>query len=178
MSDELFDPASYYVPGEPRRPVTALKAIHDRGAEMLARFLPEGATAVYRARAAKVWPGTWEQQVTVRVRTAGHRVAAEWKGLQHGDIDFLAYGILESPDAGAELLTYAILHGPELAEDITRRPGCLVQTAPGKGVLHHAPGGAEFYVVDLRHLRPETCYRATLRVGSDPAPLVEQDALW
>lgn len=108
-------------------------------------------------------------EVTIRYTTPGHRLARDWKILACGEADVLATGWVGTTPTGDPVLHHLIvLDAAYLTEDVLDRPGCLVP-ASRSSVLHHAPGGAEFLVVDARRVRRETV-KFTRGIVLDPSP--------
>lgn len=146
----LFDYTELAEPHLARRPITELNAIHKRGVELL-RPYTDDPEAIIRVRAADTvgWDDVERRhQVTVRRLTPSGNMSNEWLGLTDGHIRHLVYGWLN----GDTIEQVLVLDGQRLIEDIVDRPGCLVPPLAGKGILHHAPGGAGFLVVDVRRI--------------------------
>lgn len=125
----------------------------------------------------------WIAQATVRRYTASGRTAREWLAFERG-LEWYGYAWVYETEP-ATLGAMVVLNAFQLLEDIQTRPGCLVRPSTGRGHLHHAPGGAEFYTVDLTHIREQTI--ATVIDGvhdwddsilaADPAPVAVQESL-
>ena len=148
------------VPGTtPGAPIQALRAMHDRAVEALAIYT-NAEPSVIRVRDAST--AAWHDperrhQVTVRFRTAGGAVAKEWEDILEGRTRRIVYGWLD----GEEVKQVIILDAQALLEDTLDRPGCLVPPPNARAtnraaLTHHAPGGAEFLVIDVRRLPKRT----------------------
>ena len=174
-TEGLFDPEEFIAEGDTTHP--ALQAIHAAGRKLLEPLVVAPAKALFRTRDASALLGYPDRgfQVTVRVSTAGGSHAEEFQRMQDREIGEYAYGWL----AGRTLHRAVVLNAPKLAQDILDRPGCLVPASRTR-LAHHAPGGAEFYVVDIRRVTPDVVIRT---VGFElesraPAPRQSQDELW
>lgn len=179
-TEHLFDldPAVRDDDGHARTPVTELRAMHLRGVKLL-EHLARGRAAVFRVRDAstRAWDDAERRhQVTIRRKTAKGADAAEWDRLASGQAEVLVYGWLRGDTVEAAL----VLDGTYLVEDVVDRPGCLVPPATGPGVLHHAPDGAEFLVVDVRRVRPEVVLHGEGQIewATLPADLAAQGELF
>lgn len=175
--DALFD-TPLATEANPGTSISELRAVHDRGRLLLESFA-DGLPAVFRVRDArtKAWDDADRRhQVTVRVRTAKGDEAAEWTDIKNGRIRRLVYGWLG--DDGLE--SVVVLDPERLAEDILDRPGCLVPPTTGSTLTHHAPGGAEFYVVDIRRVSRHTVLRGEgpIEWATRPAEVAYQGSLF
>lgn len=179
----LFAAPDRVGPAPPR--VNDLKKLHDMGAPLLDKYAPRRTSLLVRrirdARSVKGDPLRMNE-VTIRRRVPSGDDAAEWAALQRAPHSAaLAYGWLDPSAAPPDLVAYVYLDAHLLLEDIEERPGCIVRAA-GNRPLHHAPGGAEFYVVDLRRICPDTILTSygNIRWGTDPAPArqADQESLW
>lgn len=174
---DLFDTSALeHVEGD--KPNAHLQAVHAAGKKALVRLVDNPDTALLRTRDAAWLHGYPERawQVTVRAKTAGGADAEEFQSMQDGRIAEYAYGYVQ----GNSLHRAVVLDAGALAADIIERPGCLIP-ASRSVVTHHAPGGAEFYVVDIRRLRPTTVKRWVgypLSIEFHTAPTAEQAELF
>lgn len=178
--DEMFPTESYDDPSTRPPPINELRKLHEEGVRAFLPILGKGHDSpVVRIRdisdAAK--DPQRLNEVTVRYVTPSGRRATEWMDLDGGRN--IAYGWL-----GRESQTihaYVILHGSGLLDAIDHRPGCLVPDPRRRSrMVHHAPGGAMFYVVNLRHIPPDIILASHGGEGwgTEPAPVVEQGELW
>lgn len=174
---ELFDTDDLeHVEGD--KPNARLGAVHAAGKNALTRLVDNPDTALLRTRDAAWLVGYPERawQVTVRAKTPGGADAEEFQKMQDGRTVEYAYGFVR----GNELYRAVVLNAANLAGDIIDRPGCLIP-ASRSVMTHHAPGGAEFYVVDIRRLRPDTVKRWVgypLSFEFHTAPLASQTELF
>ena len=182
MGESLFDVAKFET-GERRgrRPLSEGAALHRQGVPHLEKVVPDGAVCIkYRVRDASSVAADPQRlnEATVRYRTAGGAVTKEWRDITDPRLvnACLAYGWLDRDED--RLIAYIVLHAPYLREDILERPGCLVPAGHGR-MLHHAPGGAEFYVVDLRKILPDTVLTSYGNVewATHPARVAVQEEL-
>lgn len=161
-----------------RRPITELRRMHNVGVPLLQQIVfPH----VYRVRNVEDLDNDPDRihQVTVRYQTKTGGIADEWLAL-HNDSK-LIYGWL---DVEAEAIkAYAVLDGRPLVQAITERPGVLVAPAHPTGksarrkLIHHAPGGAQFYVVDMRRLPDGVVSQCSFPLDREPAPLGAQEVM-
>jgi len=178
--EALFDAEAYEVPGEPPRPITELAAMHREGTDLMrAKFGPglNPDATIFRVRDVDDLTARPDRihEMTVRVKAKGGKTEAEeWTRIRAGAVDTLAYAWLDR--AQHRLSAYVLADAHALLEDITTRPGCLILD-PAKRRTHHAPGGAEFYVVDIRRVRPETIQISTVPWASDTSPIAVQDGM-
>ena len=174
----LFDMVP--TPRETGRAVSELRRLHIVGEALLGPITEDLGLVrcIYRAR---VWSPDPRRahEITVRYSTPGHRKSAEWEALTMGEVEALAYGWLDEEET---LRRYAVVNADSLVDAMLHRPACLVPST--RTVLaHHAPGGAEFLVVDLRKV-PQSVL-ADAKGGTEiaswtkhPAPRVTQGDLW
>lgn len=175
---ELFDTDDLeHVDGP--KPNARLQAVHAAGRTLLEALVTDPAQALCRTRDAASLIGYPDRgwQVTVRAKTAGGDDADEFQRMQDGTIAEYAYGWV----SGRSLYRAVVLRAHVLTDDILARPGCLIP-ASRSVTTHHAPGGAEFYVVDFRRCRPEVLVRSHMfSVGPNEwhtAPTTEQVELF
>lgn len=168
-------------------PIAALREMHDRAVDRLEPYAGgvDPYKVIYRVRDASrpAWNDTERRhQVTIRYKTAGGATAREWERCLMGDALLLVYGWLD----GDEVKQVVVLDVAYLVEDTLDRPGCLVppdarpRAVSRATMAHHAPGGAEFLVVDIRRVTERCVVRAEGPVewATSPADVAYQEGLF